>query len=152
MKKIIDEKEFWSVVTYFLGKWKYSTYIHAYNIFFHHKNIQCSPVPCCPLCFKIICKILKLLTEYNLFHPFFRFEVPIAFQQTNRPVPVVYSLNTEFQLTNNEKMFLLDPQETRLTLDDLDYSGAFSKGKFYTSKDKKMYTVSWHLESTILMV
>ncbi|ETE61256.1 Extracellular matrix protein FRAS1, partial [Ophiophagus hannah] len=32
-----------------------------------------------------------------------KFLIPIAFQQTNRPVPVVYSLNTEFQLCNNEK-------------------------------------------------
>ncbi|XP_045392852.1 extracellular matrix organizing protein FRAS1 isoform X1 [Lemur catta] len=32
-----------------------------------------------------------------------RFLIPIAFQQTNRPVPVVYSLNTEFQLCNTRR-------------------------------------------------
>nr|XP_033819322.1 extracellular matrix protein FRAS1 isoform X2 [Geotrypetes seraphini] len=58
-----------------------------------------------------------------------RFLVPIAFQQTNRPVPVVYSLNTEFHLCNNEKMFLLDPTKTEMSLAEMDYKGAFSKGQ-----------------------
>ncbi|KFU86504.1 Extracellular matrix protein FRAS1, partial [Chaetura pelagica] len=58
-----------------------------------------------------------------------RFLVPIAFQQTNRPVPVVYSLNTEFQLCNNEKVFLMDPTQSQMSLAEMDYKGAFSKGQ-----------------------
>ncbi|KAE8631113.1 hypothetical protein XENTR_v10001087 [Xenopus tropicalis] len=58
-----------------------------------------------------------------------RFLIPIAFQQTNRPVPVVYSLNTEFQLCNNEKIFLMDPTKTEMSLAEMDYKGAFSKGQ-----------------------
>lgn len=61
----------------------------------------------------------------------FRFLIPIAFQQTNRPVPVVYSLNTEFQLCNNEKVFLMDPTKSEMSLAEMDYKGAFSKGKIY---------------------
>ncbi|XP_013870055.1 extracellular matrix organizing protein FRAS1 [Austrofundulus limnaeus] len=58
-----------------------------------------------------------------------RFLVPIAFQQTNRPVPVVYSLNTEFQLCNNEKVFLLDPASAHISMAEMDYKGAFSMGQ-----------------------
>ncbi|XP_037832589.1 extracellular matrix protein FRAS1 isoform X2 [Kryptolebias marmoratus] len=58
-----------------------------------------------------------------------RFLVPIAFQQTNRPVPVVYSLNTEFQLCNNEKVFLLDPAAADVSMAEMDYKGAFSMGQ-----------------------
>ncbi|KAM4854655.1 extracellular matrix organizing protein FRAS1 [Thomomys bottae] len=58
-----------------------------------------------------------------------RFLLPIAFQQTNRPVPVVYSLNTEFQLCNNEKVFLMDPNTSDMSLAEMDYKGAFSKGQ-----------------------
>lgn len=58
-----------------------------------------------------------------------RFLIPIAFQQTNRPVPIVYSLNTEFQLCNNEKMFLMDPTTSEMSLAEMDYKGAFSKGQ-----------------------
>ncbi|KAF7205299.1 extracellular matrix organizing protein FRAS1 isoform X2 [Nothobranchius furzeri] len=58
-----------------------------------------------------------------------KFLVPIAFQQTNRPVPVVYSLNTEFQLCNNEKVFLLDPATTDVSMAEMDYKGAFSMGQ-----------------------
>ncbi|XP_064005810.1 extracellular matrix organizing protein FRAS1 [Pogoniulus pusillus] len=58
-----------------------------------------------------------------------RFLIPIAFQQTNRPVPVVYSLNTEFQLCNNEKVFLMDPTKAEMSLAEMDYKGAFSKGQ-----------------------
>ncbi|XP_074849859.1 extracellular matrix organizing protein FRAS1 isoform X2 [Carettochelys insculpta] len=58
-----------------------------------------------------------------------RFLIPIAFQQTNRPVPVVYSLNTEFQLCNNEKVFLMDPTNSEMSLAEMDYKGAFSKGQ-----------------------
>nr|XP_014434426.2 LOW QUALITY PROTEIN: extracellular matrix protein FRAS1 [Pelodiscus sinensis] len=58
-----------------------------------------------------------------------RFLIPIAFQQTNRPVPVVYSLNTEFQLCNNEKVFLMDPTKSEMSFAEMDYKGAFSKGQ-----------------------
>ncbi|KAM9742832.1 extracellular matrix organizing protein FRAS1 isoform 2-T2 [Menidia menidia] len=58
-----------------------------------------------------------------------KFLVPIAFQQTNRPVPVVYSLNTEFQLCNNEKVFLMDPGTNEVSMAELDYKGAFSMGQ-----------------------
>lgn len=63
--------------------------------------------------------------------PTFRFLIPIAFQQTNRPVPVVYSLNTEFQLCNNEKVFLMDPNTSDMSLAEMDYKGAFSKGEWF---------------------
>ena len=69
-----------------------------------------------------------LLSRSSCFSAF-RFLVPIAFQQTNRPVPVVYSLNTEFQLCNNEKVFLMDPNTSDMSLAEMDYKGAFSKGK-----------------------
>ncbi|KAF0034366.1 hypothetical protein F2P81_014432 [Scophthalmus maximus] len=58
-----------------------------------------------------------------------KFLVPIAFQQTNRPVPVVYSLNTEFQLCNNEKVFMLDPAAADVSMAEMDYKGAFSMGQ-----------------------
>ncbi|KAF3695350.1 Extracellular matrix protein FRAS1 Precursor [Channa argus] len=58
-----------------------------------------------------------------------RFLVPIAFQQTNRPVPVVYSLNTEFQLCNNEKVFMMDPATADISMAEMDYKGAFSMGQ-----------------------
>ncbi|XP_056136283.1 extracellular matrix protein FRAS1 [Lampris incognitus] len=58
-----------------------------------------------------------------------KFLVPIAFQQTNRPVPVVYSLNTEFQLCNNEKVFMMDPAITDVSMAEMDYKGAFSMGQ-----------------------
>ncbi|CAN9512669.1 unnamed protein product [Ophioblennius macclurei] len=58
-----------------------------------------------------------------------KFLVPIAFQQTNRPVPVVYSLNTEFHLCNNEKVFMMDPANTDVSMAEMDYKGAFSMGQ-----------------------
>nr|XP_020515100.1 extracellular matrix protein FRAS1-like [Labrus bergylta] len=58
-----------------------------------------------------------------------KFLVPIAFQQTNRPVPVVYSLNTEFQLCNNEKVFMMDPATADVSMAEMDYKGAFSMGQ-----------------------
>ncbi|XP_017560623.2 extracellular matrix protein FRAS1 [Pygocentrus nattereri] len=58
-----------------------------------------------------------------------KFLVPIAFQQTNRPVPVVYSLNTEFQLCNNEKVFMMDPATADISMAEMDYKGAFSMGQ-----------------------
>ncbi|XP_035826399.1 extracellular matrix protein FRAS1 [Aplysia californica] len=58
-----------------------------------------------------------------------KFDVPISFQQTNRPVPVTYSLNTDFQLSNNLKMFLLDPTTEGMGKEDWEFNGAFSKGQ-----------------------
>ncbi|XP_036384589.1 extracellular matrix protein FRAS1-like [Megalops cyprinoides] len=58
-----------------------------------------------------------------------KFIVPIAFQQTNRPVPVVYSLNTEFQLCNNQKVFMMNPASADMSLAEMDYKGAFSIGQ-----------------------
>uniref|UniRef100_A0A8C7J2L3 Fraser extracellular matrix complex subunit 1 n=1 Tax=Oncorhynchus kisutch TaxID=8019 RepID=A0A8C7J2L3_ONCKI len=60
---------------------------------------------------------------------FIWFQLPIAFQQTNRPVPVVYSLNTEFQLCNNEKVFMMDPAVADMSMAEMDYKGAFSMGQ-----------------------
>ncbi|XP_033757797.1 extracellular matrix protein FRAS1-like [Pecten maximus] len=53
-----------------------------------------------------------------------RFEVPIAFQQSNRPVPLVYTLNTRFQLTNNLQTFLLGPDKAQdeLNFDDTTFT------------------------------
>ncbi|XP_033117888.1 extracellular matrix protein FRAS1-like [Anneissia japonica] len=62
-------------------------------------------------------------------HPPQKFVVPIAFQQTNRPIPVIYSLNTEFHLMNNEKVFLMDPNQDLMSLQEMDYQGSFSKGQ-----------------------
>ena len=52
------------------------------------------------------------------------------FQQANRPVPVVYTLETEFQLCNNEKVFMMDPNDYDQNVEDYDYKGSFTKGKF----------------------
>ena len=59
-----------------------------------------------------------------------RFDVPIAFQQTNRPVPLEYTLNTHFQITNNEQMFVMNPFTEGFDLEDMDSDThiAFSKG------------------------
>ena len=54
------------------------------------------------------------------------FKIKIAFQQSNRPVPVVYSLNTHFHITNSKPIFLTNPSEQRL--EEIDYKGTFSKG------------------------
>jgi len=51
------------------------------------------------------------------------------FQQANRPVPVVYTLETEFQLCNNEKVFMMDPNNYDQGIEDYDYKGSFTKGK-----------------------
>ncbi|XP_059502133.1 extracellular matrix protein FRAS1 isoform X2 [Stegostoma tigrinum] len=72
-----------------------------------------------------------------------KFLIPIAFQQTNRPVPVVYSLNTEFHLCNNEKVFMMDPSKTEMSMAEMDYKGAFSMGQ-------KLYgRVLWNPEQNL---
>ncbi|XP_053260348.1 extracellular matrix organizing protein FRAS1 [Podarcis raffonei] len=72
-----------------------------------------------------------------------KFLIPIAFQQTNRPVPVVYSLNTEFQLCNNEKVFLMDPTKSEMSMAEMDYKGAFSKGQILYGR------VMWNPEQNL---
>lgn len=74
--------------------------------------------------------------------------MPIAFQQTNRPVPVVYSLNTEFQLCNNEKVFMMDPATADVSMAEMDYKGAFSMGTYiyiYICKSHSTKNESDHL-------
>lgn len=44
-------------------------------------------------------------------HPPTAFKLPIAIQQTHRPVPLVYTLNTDFQLLNSPTLFLMDPKQ-----------------------------------------
>ncbi|KAL4617481.1 extracellular matrix protein FRAS1-like [Arapaima gigas] len=58
-----------------------------------------------------------------------KFLLPIAFQQTNRPVPVVYSLNTEFQLCKSETAFMMDPATLDVPMAEMDYKGTFSIGQ-----------------------
>ncbi|XP_023218012.1 extracellular matrix protein FRAS1-like [Centruroides sculpturatus] len=58
-----------------------------------------------------------------------KFEIPVVFQQTNRPVPVVYTLNTIFQLVNDEKTFVLNPYASSTNLYELDYKGIFFRGQ-----------------------
>ena len=41
---------------------------------------------------------------------------------------MVYSLNTEFQLCNNEKVFMMDPAAADVSMAEMDYKGAFSMG------------------------
>ena len=58
----------------------------------------------------------------------FRFDIPIDIQQTNRPVPVVYTLQTKFQLCNNDQLFMMNPNNEK-TDNNYDYKGAFTKGE-----------------------
>lgn len=67
-------------------------------------------------------------SHFNQSHLLSRFKLPIAFQQTTRPVPLIYTLDTEFYLCNNEKLFLMDPKEAKEG--ELDYKGSFSRGKY----------------------
>ncbi|GFY74626.1 extracellular matrix protein FRAS1 [Trichonephila inaurata madagascariensis] len=58
-----------------------------------------------------------------------RFELPIVFQQTNRPSPVTYALETFFQIFNNENVFLLNPFENSPNFQYIEYKEAFSRGE-----------------------
>uniref|UniRef100_H2Y541 Uncharacterized protein n=1 Tax=Ciona savignyi TaxID=51511 RepID=H2Y541_CIOSA len=73
------------------------------------------------------------------------FKIPIMFQQTNRPVPVVYTLETSFQLCNNEKVFMMDPTESNQEMREYDYTGAFTKGQ--TIFGRVLWTPSQDLKS-----
>lgn len=44
-------------------------------------------------------------------HPPQAFTLPLAIQQSHRPVPLVYTLNTVFQLFNTPDLFLQDPRK-----------------------------------------
>lgn len=44
-------------------------------------------------------------------HPPQGFPLPLAIQQSHRPVPLVYTLNTVFQLLNTPDQFLQDPRQ-----------------------------------------
>ncbi|KFM66224.1 Extracellular matrix protein FRAS1, partial [Stegodyphus mimosarum] len=57
-----------------------------------------------------------------------KFELPLAFQQTIRPEPVTYALETFFQLFNDESLFLWNPFENTSNLQYIEYKGSFSKG------------------------
>lgn len=59
----------------------------------------------------------------------FRFVMPIVFQQTNRPVPVAYSLNTDFLLTSNSRHFQADPSSEVTDLTNVDVEGMYSPGQ-----------------------
>lgn len=58
-----------------------------------------------------------------------KFELPITFQQTLRPEPVTYALETFFQLFNDKNLFLLNPFEKYPNFQYIEYKGAFSKGE-----------------------
>lgn len=47
---------------------------------------------------------------------------------------MVYSLNTEFQLCNNEKVFMMDPATADVSMAEMDYKGAFSMGTYICIK------------------
>lgn len=81
-----------------------------------------------------------------------RFLVPIAFQQTNRPVPVVYSLNTEFQLCNNEKVFMMDPATADVSMADMDYKGAFSMGETAETLQSNVMLSNLNLVTLLLLL
>jgi len=59
------------------------------------------------------CSIQKVLS----------FPLQIAFQQSNRPVPAVYTLNTQFQVTNSKRFFLMDPMGAVTEEDGGDFHG-----------------------------
>ncbi|GFS77940.1 extracellular matrix protein FRAS1 [Nephila pilipes] len=58
-----------------------------------------------------------------------RFELPIVFQQTNRPSPVTYALETFFQIFNNENVFLMNPFKNSPNFQYIEYKEAFSRGE-----------------------
>ncbi|KAB7500158.1 Extracellular matrix protein FRAS1 [Armadillidium nasatum] len=52
------------------------------------------------------------------------FTLPLSIQQIQQPVPLIYSLNTKFQLFNSLKDFLVDPRSLDNT-EVVDYKGSF---------------------------
>ena len=57
-----------------------------------------------------------------------QFILPIAFQQTNRPLPAVYSLNTEFQLSHQSQIFNEPAMDTPVTPAPVQEEDVFGKG------------------------
>ncbi|KAG7168269.1 Extracellular matrix protein FRAS1-like, partial [Homarus americanus] len=70
-------------------------------------------------------------------HPPATFTLPIAIQQTHRPVPLVYTLNTDFQLLNSPALFLTDPRQVD-NLQEVDYKGSYGPGQTIYGR------VLWH--------
>ncbi|XP_069157214.1 extracellular matrix organizing protein FRAS1 [Procambarus clarkii] len=70
-------------------------------------------------------------------HPPTNFTLPIAIQQTHRPVPLVYTLNTDFQLLNSPTLFLMDPRKVD-NLEEVDYKGSYGPGQTIYGR------VLWH--------
>ncbi|XP_063885992.1 extracellular matrix organizing protein FRAS1-like isoform X2 [Scylla paramamosain] len=70
-------------------------------------------------------------------HPPQAFPLPLAIQQSHRPVPLVYTLNTVFQLLNTPDLFLQDPREVD-NLQKVDYLGSFGPGQTIYGR------VLWH--------
>ncbi|KAG1714495.1 Extracellular matrix protein FRAS1 [Nymphon striatum] len=69
------------------------------------------------------------------------FDIPISFQQISQPVPVMYSLNTEFSVTNDMKSFL--SESPNVLPNEVDFKGIFSEGDFVYGK------VSWSPEQNL---
>ncbi|XP_067010453.2 extracellular matrix organizing protein FRAS1 [Anabrus simplex] len=67
------------------------------------------------------------------------FKLPIMFQQSSRPAPLVYSLETQFTITNSQTEFLEEPAAT------LDFEGEFSPGEAVYGR--VMWHPSQHLHS-----
>ena len=65
----------------------------------------------------------------------FRFSVPLSFQQTSRPVPLAYSLDTDFLLTNSEREFSSNP----FLAQDGPRVIEFEQVESYTDKDEEFY-------------
>lgn len=51
----------------------------------------------------------------------------IAFQQSSRPIPAVYSLATQFQLTNSEQLFLSDQTNAAISSTGEEFHGQVSR-------------------------
>ncbi|XP_076043694.1 extracellular matrix organizing protein FRAS1-like [Oratosquilla oratoria] len=65
------------------------------------------------------------------------FVLPIAIQQTYRPVPLVYTLNTDLQLVRSKEELLADPYSVD-NLEEVDYKGRYGP-------DETIYgRVLWH--------
>ncbi|XP_054717495.1 extracellular matrix organizing protein FRAS1-like [Uloborus diversus] len=61
---------------------------------------------------------------------FQKFKVPLTFQQSNRPAPVSYELETFFQIFNDENLFLQNPFNNSASYQYIEYEGAYSKGEY----------------------
>ncbi|XP_064121126.1 extracellular matrix organizing protein FRAS1-like isoform X1 [Macrobrachium nipponense] len=77
-------------------------------------------------------------------HPPKAFALPVAIQQSQRPVPLIYTLNTDFQLLNSPNLFLKDPRKVdnlqfaNLSFQEVDYKGSYGPGETIYGR------VLWH--------